>query len=139
MARLEGSLCSAEAKDISRELVQLSGMPYRQNLDYLRFIEKLLVYRIAEQVREGSTNSELPSVVVEIPLIGKLHIKPVVFHKSHRLTEKPSLHFEYTFEPLSGFKKGVLNAFLDKEADLPLDFAKMYGEQLSKLYEGDSQ
>lgn len=137
MARLEGSLCSKEAKNVSSELVQLSGLPYRQNLDYLRFIEKLMVYRISEQVRENSVENDLPTVSVEIPLIGNLTIRPVVFHRSHRLTDKPSLHFEYTFEPLSGFKKGVLNAFLDKECDLPTDFAKMYGQKLSRLYEED--
>lgn len=137
MARLSGSLCSEEAKDVSAELSQLSGLPYRQNLDYLRFIEKLVVYRIAEQVRENSHGNDLPEVTVEIPLIGNLTIKPIVFHKAHRLTDKPSLHFEYVFEPLSGFKKGILSAFLNKESDLPTEFAQKYGEKLSKLYEED--
>ncbi len=138
MARSEGSLCSQEAKDFSSEITTLSGLPYRQNLDYLRLIEKLIAYRITEQVREGSTEENtMPPVCVELPLIGNLTIKPVVFHKSHRLTDKPSLHFEYEFEPLSGFKKHILDAYMLKECDLPIDFAQQYGQKLTNIYKGD--
>lgn len=138
MARSEGSLCSPEAKDYAAEIAQLSGMPYKQNLDYLRFIEKLVTYRITEQVRENTkSETDLPIVEVEIPLIGNLIIKPVVFHKSHRLTDKPSLHFEYEFEPLSGFKQHIINAYTTKECDLPTEFAKEYGQKLIHIYEED--
>lgn len=135
MARSEGSLCSNEAKDYAQEIAQISGLPYRQNLDYLRFIEKLVTYRITEQVRENTKDDTLPIVEVEIPLLGNLIIKPVVFHKSHRLTDKPSLHFEYEFEPLSGFKKHILDAYTIKECDLPIEFAKEYGQKLIDIYE----
>lgn len=138
MARSEGSLCSQEAKNYASEITQLSGLPYKQNLDYLRFIEKLVTYRITEQVRESSKgDTDLPIVEVELPLLGNLIIKPVVFHKSHRLTEKPSLHFEYTFEPLSGFKQHILNAYTSKECDLPVDFINEYGQKLVRIYEED--
>lgn len=137
MARSEGSLCSSEAKDYAQEIAQISGLPYKQNLDYLRFIEKLLTYRVTEQVREHTNEDNLPIVEVEIPLLGNLIIKPVVFHKSHRLTDKPSLHFEYEFEPLSGFKKHILDAYTIKECDLPIEFAKEYGQKLINIYEED--
>lgn len=138
MARSEGSLCSQEAKDYATEIFQLSGLPYKQNLDYLRFIERLVTYRITEQVRELSTDTtNLPIVEVEIPLLGNLTIKPVIFHKVHRLTDKPSLHFEYSFEPLSGFKQHIINAYTDKECDLPVEFAHEYGRKLVDIYEED--
>lgn len=138
MARSEGSLCSKEAKNFADEITTLSGMPYRQNLDYLRLIEKLLVYRITEQVRNNTSQGvEMPSVEVELPLLGILTIKPVVFHKSHRLTDKPSLHFEYDFKPLSGFKKHILTAYLTNECDLPTEFAKDYGKRLADIYRED--
>lgn len=137
MARSEGSLCSQEAKDFAQEITTLSGLPYKQNLDYLRLIEKLLIYRLVEQVRELSTDTELPSTIVEIPLVGNLIIKPVVFHKSHRLTDKPSLHFEYEFEPLSGFKRHLMDAYITKECALPTDFSKSYGQHLANIYKND--
>lgn len=138
MARSEGSLCSQEAKDIATEIATISGLPYRQNLDYLRFIEKLLTYRITEQVRELSTDDlTMPSVEVEIPLIGILKITPIVFHKSHRLTNTPSLHFDFEFEPLSGFKRHLLDAYITKECALPTDFAKEYGQKLADIYKED--
>ena len=79
----------------------------------------------------------MPSVKVEIPLLGNLIIKPVVFHKSHRLTDKPSLHFEYEFEPLSGFKKHILDAYTTKECALPVEFAEEYGQKLVNIYKED--
>ena len=137
MARSEGSSCSKEAKDFASEITTLSGLPYRQNLDYLRLIEKLITYRITEQVRSNSTSTEMQPVIVEIPLLGNLHIKPVVFHKAHRLTDKRSIHFEFEFEPLSGFKRHLLDAYDQKECDLPVDFAKEYGQKLVDIYEGE--
>ena len=116
MARSEGSLCSTEAKNYATEIAQLSGLPYKQNLDYLRFIEKLLTYRITEQVREHTLKeTDLPIVEIEIP----------------------SLHFEYEFEPLSGFKQHIINAYTSKECELPTEFAKEYGQKLIEIYEGD--
>ena len=138
MARSEGSLCSQEAKDMAEEISIVSGLPYRQNLDYLRFIEKLLAYRVTEQVRELSTEEEpMPLVDIEIPLLGVLKIKPIIFHKSHRLTNTPSLHFDFEFIPLSGFKRHLLDAYITKECELPTDFAKEYGQKLADIYKED--
>lgn len=138
MARSEGSLCSKEAKNFADEITTLSGLPYRQNLDYLRLIEKLLAYRVTEQVRDGiSRGEDMPAVEIEIPLVGVLVIKPVVFHKAHRLTDKPSLHFEFDFKPLSGFKKHILDAYLTNECELPVEFAKEYGQRLADIFKED--
>lgn len=138
MARSEGSLCSQEAKDFASEIETMSGLPYRQNLDYLRFIEKLITYRVTEQIRELSTeDGKMPVVEVELPLLGILRISPIVFHKSHRLTNTPSLHFDFEFEPLSGFKRHLLDAYMTKECALPTDFAKEYGQKLADIYKED--
>ena len=134
MARSEGSLCSTEAKNFADEITTLSGLSYKQNLEYLRLIEQLIVYRINEQVRSQNGVEDLTPVTVEIPLIGTLSIQPVIFHKSHRLTDKPSYHFEFDFEPLSGFKKHILDAYTLNECELPTNFAKLYGQQLADLY-----
>lgn len=138
MARSEGSLCSQESKEFAAEIETISGLPYRQNLDYLRFIEKLITYRVTEQVRElSSDDNTMPVVEVEIPLLGILRISPIVFHKSHRLTNTPSLHFDFEFEPLSGFKRHLLDAYMTKECVLPTDFAKEYGQKLADIYKED--
>ena len=135
MARSEGSLCSREAKNFAEEITEVSGLPYRQNLDYLRLIEQLMIYRVTETVRELSEDEgDKPIVSVELPLIGKLVIKPIIFHKSHRLTDKPSLHFEYEFEPHSGFKKHLCDAYIIGECELPTEFAELYGKKLSDIY-----
>lgn len=137
MARSTGSQSSKEAKQLSQELVVLSGIPYKQNFDYLRFIEMLLCYRIAESIRQH--NSVLvgnkPNVTVEIPLIGKLTIKPTVFHKAHRLTNNQSIHFEYEFKPSSGFKSDIAKAFELGESSLPLVFTELYGQKLRDYYD----
>lgn len=136
MARSEGSLCSKEAKTFASELETLTGLPYRQNLDYIRLIERLVVYRITEAIIEASDEeSDRPVVKVELPLLGKLVVKPITFHKSHRLTNSPSLHFEFDFEPLSGFKKHLSDAYILRDCKLPTDFAAQYGEKLSESFE----
>lgn len=136
MARSQGSLCSDESKTLAEELETLTGLPYKQNLDYIRFMERLLIYRVTEQVCEKSAEFDCkPITEVELPLIGKLIIKPVTFHKTHRLTEKPSLHFEYEFVPLSGFKKHLCDAYMYQECALPTEFAEMYGQKLNKMFE----
>jgi hypothetical protein len=135
MARSEGSLCSTESKVLAEELQTLTGLPYKQNLDYIRFMEKLLMYRVTEQVCENTNEyGDKPVTKIEIPLLGTLTIKPVLFHKTHRLTEKPSLHFEYEFQPLSGFKKHLCDAYISHECSLPTEFAEMYGQKLNTIF-----
>lgn len=145
MSRSEGSLCSHEAKCFADEITTISGLPYKQNLDYLRLIEKLIIYRVVESVRETCTSNEitsntnLPPVQIELPLIGILTVKPVIFHEQHRLTNKPSLHFEYVFEPLSGFKRHLMDAYLTRECEIPMEFSNMYGQKLVDLYKEETE
>lgn len=138
MSRSAGSLCSAEAKDYAKELTQLTNIPYKQNLDYIRFLEQLISFRVCEQVREfdkrNTDSVDKATCVVEIPLIGTLTIKPIIFHKQHRLTNTPSLHFNFTFEPLSGFKKHIVEAYTKGECEIPTEFSAMYGQTLNDIY-----
>ena len=48
-----------------------------------------------------------------------------------------SLHFEYEFEPLSGFKRHLMDAYITKECELPTDFSKSYGQHLANIYKND--
>ena len=52
MARLKGSVSSKEAKTISKEIEQIQGSSYRYNFDFLRLVELLLSYKIAEAACE---------------------------------------------------------------------------------------
>lgn len=136
MARSVGSMSSKEAKLISDELVTLSGTSYKQNFDYLRFIEMLLCYRISESVRKNGLSPKglKPDVTIEIPLIGNLTIKPTVFHRTHRLTNEQSIHFEYEFKPTSCFKTDISKAYETGESDIPIIFTQLYGEKLKDYY-----
>ena len=134
MARSVGSLSTTEAKDMAKELEVLTGLPYKQNLDYLRFIEMLISYRLSEQLL-SCDNKLKKTCSVEIPLIGVLTITPKIFHKNHHLTDKFSLHFDFKFTPTSAFKKSILTAYQTGECELPLEFSKKYGQYLSDVYE----
>jgi hypothetical protein len=136
MSRSKGSASSTEAKTISKELEQLSGKPYKNNFDYLRLIELLIVYRVAERICEFPEDADIEDkdVTVEIPLIGNLTISPRKFHAQHRLTNEPSLHFNFRFEPLSCFKSDLLKAYSEKSTDLTTMAANLYSERLKELY-----
>ena len=136
MSRSKGSASSTEAKTISKELGQLSGRPYKNNFDYLRLIELLIVYRVAERICEFPEDADIEDkeVTVEIPLIGNITISPRKFHAQHRLTNEPSLHFNFHFEPLSCFKSDLLKAYSEKSTDLTTMAANLYSERLKELY-----
>lgn len=137
MARSAGSLSSQDAKLVAQEIETLTGIPCKKNFDYLRLIELIVCFRIAEQVRDASNIDESDfrsPVTVEIPLIGNLTIHPRVFHKTHRLTDKPSIHFDYTFTPSSGFKADVYRAFESGGSSLPSEYSALYGKRLQEIY-----
>ena len=136
MARYSGSSSTKEAKTISDELEQLGGRSYKYNFDYLRLIELLLAYRVAEQVCSYNADStiEEKTTSVEIPLIGELTIKPRNFHSKHRLTEEPSVHFDFEFKPTSGFKSDIMKAYTDKSSSLTEILSNVYGDRLDQLY-----
>lgn len=136
MSRSKGSASSTEAKTVSRELEQFSGQPYKYNFDYLRLIELLIIYRVAESICSFPDSADIEDkvVTVEIPLLGNLTILPRKFHAQHRLTNEPSLHFDFKFEPLSCFKSDLIKAYVEKETDLTTMLSNLYGERLKELY-----
>ena len=136
MGRHKGSLSTAEAKDMAKELEQLTGTDYKTNLDYSRMVELLLCYRIAENVCEFPADTPIENKVtkVEIPLIGELEIKPSIFHDNHRLTNEPSIHFDFSFKPTSGFKADLMKAYVNRESEISDIYASLYGDRLRDLY-----
>lgn len=137
MARSKGSSSSKETKSFARELEILGGNKFRDNFDYMRLIELLICYRVAEAVCEfdEDTNIEDKSVTVEIPLIGDLTIKPSVFHAQHRLTNEPSFHLDFEFEPSSGFNADIRKAYTENSTAITDIFSNLYGDRLKSLYE----
>lgn len=136
MARLKGSVSSKEAKTISKEIEQIQGSSYRYNFDFLRLVELLLSYKIAEAACEypKDTPIEEMTVCVEIPLIGYLTITPRYFHEKHRLTDEPSLHFDFEFTPTSAFKSDVIRAFTGRDCDLKDILSSVYADRLQEIY-----
>jgi hypothetical protein len=136
MSRLKGSSSSKEAKDFSHELEILGDKPFKYNFDYLRMIELLISYRIAEAVCDFDDDTPIEDkvVTVEIPLIGDLTIYPRLFHAQHRLTGEPSAHFDFKFDPSSCFKSDIVKAYTSKSTDLTDVFSNVYGDRLKELY-----
>jgi hypothetical protein len=136
MARLKGSVSSTEAKVMAREIEQLQGSSYRYNFDFLRLIELIMAYKVTEQVCQFSEDTPIEDRVanVEIPLIGTVTVKPRVFHEKHRLTDEPSLHFDFEFEPTSAFKSDVSMAYAKKNTELAEALSTLYSQRLTELY-----
>lgn len=136
MGRSKGSSSTKEAKNIAHELEQLTNIPNKYNLDSLRLSELLLCYRVAEEVCRYNDDEPVENKItqIEIPLIGNLTIKPRIFHEKHRLTDEPSIHFDFTFEPTNRFKADIMKAYMNKETDLTDIFSSIYGDRLRDLY-----
>lgn len=136
LARSKGSLSSKVAKEFAKEMEQLGGSKYRENFDCLRMIEMLMCQRIMEQVQEYEDDTEIYQKVtkVELPLIGNIIVTPRIFHEAHGVTNKPSIHFDFTFEPSNVFKSDVLSAYTKNESPIPEYFAEKYTKQLKDLY-----
>ena len=137
MARSLGSISTTEAKKIATELEQIIETPYKYNLTILRLLEILICQRISEQVCEYDKMSEISDKVtkVEIPLIGTLTIKPSTFHKTHRLTEDSSVHFDFKFTPTSCFKADILQAYRSNTSELVDHFSSIYSDRINHLYD----
>jgi hypothetical protein len=136
MSRTKGSTSTKDSKQIAVEIQQLQGSPYKYNFDFLRLVETLICYKVTESICNYPLDTPLDEmeVTTEIPLIGNVTIKPRTFHEKHRLTEAPSLHLDFEFEPCSGFKTDIYKAFLNRETDLPKVFATLYSDRLKELY-----
>lgn len=136
MPRSKGSLSTQQAKEISQEVSDLIGTPYKYNLDIMRLIEILLCQRIVEQVTAYSDDVPITErdVTIEIPLIGELSIIPNVFHESHGMTNQPSIHFDYVFKPTSAFKQDINRAFAQHQTELPEILTRVYSEKVQEAY-----
>lgn len=136
MPRSKGSLSTQQAKEISQEVSDLIGTPYKYNLDIMRLIEILLCQRIVEQVTAYSDDVPVTErdVTIEIPLIGELSIIPNVFHESHGMTNQPSIHFDYVFKPTSAFKQDINRAFAQHQTELPEILTRVYSEKVQEAY-----
>ena len=136
MARLKGSVSSTEAKTMAQEIETLQGSPYRYNFDFLRLEELILAYKITEKVCQFSDDTPIEERIasVEIPLIGTITVKPRVFHEKHRLTDEPSLHFDFEFSPTSAFKSDVCTAYAKSNTDLAETLSELYSQRVTELY-----
>ena len=136
MPRSKGSLSTQQAKEISQEVSDLIGTPYKYNLDIMRLIEILLCQRIVEQVTAYPDDVPITErdVTIEIPLIGELSIIPNVFHESHGMTNQPSIHFDYVFKPTSAFKQDINRAFTQHQTELPEILTRVYSEKVQEAY-----
>jgi hypothetical protein len=136
MPRSKGSLSTQQAKELSQEVADLIGTPYKYNLDIMRLIELLICQRIVEQVTAYPDDTPITDkdVTVEIPLIGELSIIPNVFHESHGMTNMPSIHFDYVFKPTSAFKQDINRAFTNHQTELPEILTEVYSEKVREAY-----
>ena len=135
MGRSKGSLSTPTANEMSKEMEALGCKDSKYGIHYMRMIELLVCYRIAEEVCKNGKESVLENgVTVEIPLFGNLTIKPRQFHKVHRMSDEPSMHFDYTFSPSSGFKVDLLRIFSYENFDIADVFSTLYSDRLKEIY-----
>lgn len=130
MARSKGDVYTEEAGEIAKELTTFNGIPKNVNLNYLRNIEALIVYRVAEQI---ATGKESP-ISVEIPLIGTLEITNTVYHTHHYRTGNASNLMSFKFTPTYCFSSHLKKAFATGECNLPEIFADKFGELMAEKY-----
>lgn len=137
MGRAKGSLSTPTANEISKEMEILGAKDSKYGIYYMRMIELIVCYRVAEAFY--SIDSDKPieecSVDVEIPLFGNLKIMPRQFHERHRLSESPSVHFDFEFTPSSGFKVDLIKIFSRQNYDIAEIFSTLYSERLKELYD----
>lgn len=115
------------SKDIAEDLSLINGLPNKINLEYIRNVQQLIMYRICEQRLIGRK-----TVSVEIPMLGMLtiSIKDTV---TSDINIKPS-DLVYSFEPTKQFNQCVAQAFNNEGFDLPEMLASKYGDRILKVY-----
>ena len=115
------------SKDIAEDLSLLNGLPNKINLEYIRNVQQLIMYRICEQRLIGRK-----TVSVEIPMLGMLTISTKDTITSN-INIKPS-DLVYSFEPTKQFNQCVAQAFNNEGFDLPEMLASKYGDRILKVY-----
>lgn len=115
------------AKNIAEDLSLINGLPNKINLDYIKNIEQLLIYRICEQRLSGKK-----SVIIDLPLVGTLTISIRNDVKSELNLKPKDLVFE--FNPLDSFSRDTARAFNNEGFELPEMIANRYGDRILKVY-----
>lgn len=137
MGRSKGSLSTPTANEIAKDMETLGCKNQKYNIYYLRLVELLVCYRVAEELCKYSSDVPIEErkVKVEIPLFGELTILPRQFHERHRLTDSPSVHLDFEFTPSSGFKVDMIKVFSEKNYDIAEIFSTLYSDRLKELYD----
>lgn len=134
--RKPGTILTPECKEYAKDIEQLTNVPEYINLQYLRLIESLLCQRISEQVLDSRKEDKhvYEETIIELPLIGKLTIIPKLWHHSHLRTGKPSIHYEFTFEPFPAFKSHINKIYSGEDCELVSLLSDAYSKILVDTY-----
>lgn len=126
MATKTGRPDTRFSKDIAEDLSLINGLPNKINLEYIRSVQQLIIYRICEQRLSGKK-----TISVEIPNIGLLTIN--FENVKSELDIKPN-NLRYSFEPTKGFSEDVARAFNNDGFELPEMLANKYGQRILNKY-----
>lgn len=130
-----GTILSPECKSYAKDIETISEIPANIALQLLRLIESIVCQRLLEKFQESKrNNNELESISVEIPLMGNLIVTPQIWHKHHLKTDKPSIHFDFAFEPFTSFKNHISKIYNEDTCELISLLSKEYAEILVKTY-----
>lgn len=138
--RKQGTILSPKCKEYANEIELLTNVPQHINLQYLRIIESLVCHNINEELlnvknnMENNENEELPSITVELPLLGNLTIIPKLWHHNHLRTGKPSIHYEFAFEPFPAFKTHISKIYAGEDCEMVSLLSDTYSKMLVNTY-----
>lgn len=113
----------------AEDLSLLNGVSVKINTEYLKNIQQLVMYNIAEAIRGGAEEVE-----VDLAYLGTIIIKRRL-KSTTRKNNEPSYDYEYEFKPSVTFFKDLKLAFNEGQCKLPDLFADKYGKKLLKMYE----
>lgn len=132
MAKLETTkrvTINQRAKLTAQDLSLLNGVSEKINTEYLKNLEQILVYNVAELVRNGAEEIE-----VDFPFVGTICIRRRLQNTTKK-SDGPSYSFSFGFRPGITFAKSIQAAFENGTSDLPDMLADKYGKKLLNMYE----
>lgn len=121
------SLELKSSRDMAEDLSLINGLPNKINLDYIKNIQQLILYRISEARLGGKKDID-----VDIPLLGVLSIRvsnPKANESNFKIKD-----LSYTFKPYDMFSKDLIKVFNNEGFDLPEMLANKYGDKILKIY-----
>lgn len=113
----------------AEDLSMLNGVSVKVNTEYLKNLQQLVMYNVAEAIRNGAEEVE-----VDLAYLGTIIIKRQL-KSTTRKNNEPSYDYEYDFKPSVTFFKDLKLAFNEGYCKLPDLFADKYGKKLLKMYE----